>query len=68
MVAGGVSALPNGLRGSGAFLKKDERADQFITPLDLIHETQLQLRKLTRRFHGDSFPGGDTVLAWQRTV
>ena len=49
-----------GLGFPGALLrgpvgKEDHRADDFIAPLGLIHEAQLQLRKLRRRFHGSSF-------------
>jgi hypothetical protein len=41
MTAGGVCALPNRLWRGGALLKEDEGPDEFVAPLDLIHEAQL---------------------------
>jgi hypothetical protein len=35
--------------------KQDQGADHLVTPLDLIHEAQLQLRKCRRRFHRRPF-------------
>ena len=51
-----VSTLRDGLLGGGALLKQDQGTDQFVAPLELIYEAQLQLGKLAYRFHGGSFP------------
>ena len=55
----------------GAFLKEDERADHFVAPLDLIHEVELELGKVSLRFHqcalpccARTSPGGRTP-AWE---
>src|SRR5215471_1249958 len=45
-----VGALP----GRTVF-KEDQGTDEFIAPLDLIDKAQLQLRKVTDRFHASSF-------------
>src|SRR4029453_8682566 len=45
-----VGALP----GRTVF-KEDQRTDEFIPPLDLIDKAQFQLRKITGRFHANSF-------------
>jgi hypothetical protein len=52
-VSGGVGFLrPLLSRPIGS---QDQGADHLVTPLDLIHEAQLQLRKRRRRFHRRPF-------------
>ena len=48
-----------GLRFLGALpgwtvFKEDQRTDEFITPLDLIHKVELELRQVLRRCPSDS--------------
>jgi hypothetical protein len=40
--------------GGCAFGKQDERADQFVAPLDLVHTLEVEWRKSPRWFHGCS--------------
>jgi hypothetical protein len=56
----GTDGVRMGLRFLGPLLdrpigKQYEGTDHLIAPLDLIHEAQLQLRKLHCRFHGRPF-------------
>src|SRR5207249_11993242 len=37
-----------------ALCKQHKRTDQFVAPLDLIHEVKLQLGKVPHRFHSRS--------------
>jgi hypothetical protein len=69
LLAEATRELPHGLRmrvrflgplRGGAIGQQHQRANHLVTPLDLIHEVQLQLGKCRRRFHRRPFhmPGG----------
>jgi hypothetical protein len=45
------------VRGRPVF-KENQGPDEFIAPLDLVDKVQLQLRKVTGRFHAGSPPSG----------
>jgi hypothetical protein len=70
-----TSELPHGFRVGVRFLravrgrpvfKEDQGTDEFIAPLDLIDKAQLQLRKITDRFHaGSPLDVGTPCPAWE---
>jgi hypothetical protein len=52
------------LHGRTVF-KEDQGTDEFIAPLDLIDKAQLQLRKVTGRFHEGSLSAGTSCPVWE---